>query len=155
MSEKVKVIKVADPKGGEELVFKFVPRQSNNEDINCDTICPYANICEKICDPNHLGEEGYNFVDFCAKVEIDRATEEAPDDEEASKTTYIPAEGSLEEAFKNHEDILKQIVDKDPVVRVSKLIDNFCCDFCDSYDEEHTNCTSDNRSCILRKLFIK
>ena len=151
-NKKCQIVRVTDEATGKERTFKYNVRRNSSEDVRCDEYCPYANLCEHICDPRNSTKKDSNFSEFCGTVEFDIDKEL---EDETQRVTYIPAEGSLEEAFKDEEDLLTQVVGKDPVIRVSKLINNFCCDFCDSYNEEHSNCTADNRSCILRKLFIK
>jgi hypothetical protein len=68
----------------------------------------------------------------------------------------IPVPGSLEEGFKNEKDIFQKLIEKNPTIRLSDLIEKVCSTgWCEEYNKEHTNCVASNKSCLMQDLFIK
>jgi hypothetical protein len=149
MSEqkKIKVIKV-DGENGEKFKFNFRPLYNVGDDeLVCETRCTYCDICNKIPDPRALGDKERCFEDFCGELG------EADDPENLN---MIPLPGSLEESFKDENDIFLKLIEKNPVIKLEDLIEKVCSSgWCEDYNKEHTNCNSKNRSCLMQDLFIK
>lgn len=143
--EKIRLVKVMTPKGERTLVFRPVNKAVDG--IICDTVCPYGDLCSKIIDPRNPDNPKLKFTDFCGDLGEDS------ENEENDLTEYIPVEGTIEENLYDFPDIFQTLIKNDPVVKVSDIIEKFCKDWCDSYDEEHTGCVSKNKLCMLHNLF--
>ena len=113
----------------EGLLFKEITVPEYK--LPCD-LCSYHGSCDNIRDPK--GRDDITFLDYCGEM----------------SDSMIPVEGTIEKVM--NVDILKMLVEKDPEVKVSKVIDSICPGVCDFYDKSHCNCNSTNRTCILRNL---
>ena len=149
MSEqkKVKVIKV-DGEDGAKFEFKFRPLFNVGDDeLVCETRCSYCDICDKIGDPRALKDNERCFEDFCGEL---------GETDDPENLNMIPMPGSLEEGFKNEKDIFQRLIEKNPTIRLSDLIEKVCSTgWCEDYNKEHTNCVASNKSCLMQDLFIK
>ena len=149
MSEvrKRKRLKV-EGENGEIFYFNFKPLSNVGEDeVVCETRCSYGDICDKIRDPRALSDPESSFQDFCGELgELDN-----PED-----CNIIPVPGTLEEGFREHKDIFSTLVEKNPTIRINDVIESICSTgWCGDYSEDHCNCLSSNKSCLLHDLFLK
>lgn len=144
--KKLKVVTVMTPKG--ERTLEYRPVTKAIEGIICDTECPYGKICGKIRDPRDPDNPKLRFTNFCGDLGEDA------EDEENDMSEYVPVEGTIEKGLYDFPDIFQTLIKDDPVVKISDIIEKFCKDWCDSYNEEHTNCNSKNKLCMLHNLFM-
>lgn len=128
--------------------------ENNNLELLCRYGCSYYKICPLLRDPMHLDDKEYCFIDFCQSLGVDS---------EGNRTDFAdmcPVEGTIETNLGDIDDIFQDIIDRDPLVKVSDIIEkvckgedselNFSC-----YNEGHTNCKYTNDMCILKSLFPK
>lgn len=145
--KKLKVIRV-DGENGKKFQFQFRPLFGVADDeLVCETRCPYCDICDKIRDPRALSDEDRCFEDFCGEL---------GETDDPENLNMIPVSGSLEEGFKNEKDIFTTLIEKNPTIRLNDLIEKICSSgWCEDYNKEHSNCVSSNKSCLMQDLFIK
>lgn len=120
--------------------FLFKQVTVPDDKLPCD-FCPYSRneFCDNIPDPN--GEPDKSFLDYCNDLSYEN---------EDSFAEAVPIEGTIEKVLGI--DLMETVIKKNPIVRVDKVIDTLCPDFCDQYSKDHKNCNSTNRTCILKKL---
>lgn len=106
-------------------------------------------MCDKIKDPRAGAEEGLTFLDFCSEL----GTDEVGVADERTVNS-VPVEGTIETELEDVVNIYESMVDKDPYVKLSDIIDCVCSGWCDVYTPDHSNCKSGNGSCILHSLFL-
>lgn len=128
------------------IVFKPVEMEEGGK-IVCDK-CYYSNICRYIPDPRNIGNKDYCFTDYCSDLSVDNSGNST------DLCNMIPLEGELEKLFTD-KSIFENIVSKDPIYRLSDLINKACPGMCEYYTEDHSNCSLNNKLCIFRELFIK
>ena len=115
---------------------------SDNSLYVCDELCPYYGLCNDIPDPRDIENTSKSFLDFCEQSE--------------DGNYYIPIEGSIEEYLdKKGYDMFQSILEYNPKIEITKLIDKVCSGWCENYDPSHCNCKSTNYTCILKNLFEK
>lgn len=154
MLKKIKMFEVDTPNGKRFLKFRPASVDSDKS-IICVSSCPYGKICGKLKDPRKPNDPNSHFSDLCNGLTTDTVKQEDSNKEEGKYILSLhPAEGSLEEAFFDDEDIFKQLIEKNPVVRINDVIDKTCSNWCDSYTPEKTNCNSRNKTCIMQDLFL-
>jgi len=146
-TKKHKNLKV-EGENGEVFHFNFKPVFNvAEEECLCETRCAYGDICSKIRDPRAISDDQRSFEDYCGELgEID----------DPENLNMIPVPGAIEEGFKNHEDIFNTLIKENPTIRLNDLIEKVCSTgWCSDYSEDHCNCVSSNKSCLLHDLFIK
>lgn len=120
----------------------FIFRQVDvpGDKLPCD-FCPYGSnsSCDNVEDPK--GRKGMTFLDYCNDLS-----------EEGKFKNAVPLVGTIEKVL--GADLLQEAIKKNPVVRVEQVIDTLCPNFCNEYEEGHSNCNSSNKLCILKKLLI-
>lgn len=140
--KKKKSIDVKNSATGKEYHFTFVSvGYDESHSFDCEKVCKYYNVCHLLPDPR--GNERYKFLDFCGI---------APIDKEGMDQNYIPQMGTLEENFKDDEDIMKILFDSNPSIPLRDFSDKVCKTFCDDYEPTHSKCTGCNANCILAPL---
>ena len=156
-----KRVKVDTPKGERYLTFRHVQslitKDGENKvvGVDCDKQCPYGKICEFFPDPRHLGDKNYAFCDFCADSGKDIDAEGADGSLHTDELkAYVPEERTIEN---NLGDVFPEITDiiqeKNPLIRLSTVIDGVCEGLCSMYNKEHTECNVCNGLCLLHGLF--
>lgn len=146
---KIRTIKVKGKTGEFKFTYKPTPSDDEDEKLLCELYCPYDKICDKIRDPRDIDDPDRNFSDFCGELGQDSED----DKEDEILKNFVPV--NLEESFKDYPDIFSQIIDKDPVVRLKKVIKCVCSGWCSDFDENFSKCKYENKSCILHELFSK
>lgn len=160
---KTKYIKMANKNKKVEVVinektysFKFLPvydDKENPEQIFC-TSCPLCDFCDLISDPKNPDNKERSFQDFCIET-----GDQTPEDmfSEGKFENLVPEISDvLKFANDFNQNIYKQMLQKDRYVRLGDVIDSFCGPdgyTCPVYNKDHTNCSSENGLCVLRKLF--
>lgn len=144
---KIKHITVKTPKGDRTLTYKSVEKPEN--DLVCFTKCPYGRVCESLYDPRDPGNDGANFADFCSNL-----GKEGSECEDSEVEAMVPVEGTIEENLSDLDDTFKQILKRNPMVRIDQVVNKVCSSWCDSYTEDHQNCNSKNGMCIMKDLFL-
>jgi hypothetical protein len=87
--KKEQIVKLVTDEDGNVREFKFdlvnyIPR---NVGLSiCSIACSYNEWCHKFPDPEHMGDRGLNFEDFCCALD------------ESDRWIPVPAKGSIEEA---------------------------------------------------------
>lgn len=153
--KKLKTIDVETPSGVKkvQMVPVLLDTSENAPELTdtiCTVCCPYGSICDKLRDPRCPSDDRKTLNDWCNDISMDGKKIEATD-----LAMYCPAEGSIEQLYEDDDDSMKQLLRLNPSVKLSTLIDTVCCDFCDMYNKEHSNCTYSNEMCICRGLFSK
>lgn len=138
-------VKVLTPKGERTLTYE----PTSGDTIVCLRGCVYKDVCDKIRDPRNPEDPDGAFTDFCSECANDL-------DEETQRVlaNCIPKPGTIEENLYDL-DIVQELIEKNPLVSVNKVIDSVCSGWCDSYNEKKSNCNARNGMCILRSIFIK
>ena len=144
--KKLKTVKVPTSNGEKVVVFRPIEDIPTSHLI-CDKECPYGKCCSFIPDPRDPGNEELSFIDFCNDLG-------ANEGEDSDLTSMVPKEGTLEEIFKDQPDILQKIAGNKKLVYLDEVIDKCCPDICEYYNKEHSECTLENKMCILRGLFV-
>lgn len=153
-TNKVKSVKVEVKE--KNFTFRFHPVYDdveNPEQLFCES-CPLFSFCDLLSDPREPDNKETSFQDFCIATG-DQALQEVLNDD---KFENLLPEVSDVLVYTKHmdEDIYKKLIQKDPYVKVAEVIDCMCGPngyTCPMYNPEHTNCSSTNGICILRKLF--
>lgn len=135
--EKLEKVKINTPKGERELIFKRVDAEALNF-LECDNYCPYSKICADISDPRDPTNKNLSFLDCCRSVDLEN---------------MVPVEGTLEDNLSDICDVFKNLIEKDKLVPIKRVIDSICKGWCDDYNESHSNCNGKNLTCILKSLF--
>ena len=144
---------------GKSFTFRFKPVSEVNlkpEDLICEVACPLNSVCDKLKDPRDLNDETACFNDFCLAIgDPDKSAEEILNDE--SQENLMPdIEDVLKFAEETNHDIYQEIIDSDPYVKLADVIDCVCGEEgfdCSFYSKDHSNCTSKNGLCILKRFF--
>lgn len=144
--DKLKRVKVDTPLGVKYLTFSPVSEIPTDELI-CTKYCSYHEVCGKLPHPSDPTNEDLSFTDFCNDLG------EKEGDEDLALT--FPCKGELENLFKDDKSILQIIVGKNPIYRLTDIIDSCCPGMCELYNKEHSKCTERNRMCIFSSLLIK
>lgn len=153
MAKKLKRVKVMTQKGERVLVFRPI-KDIPTEQVICETECPYGKICDKIIDPRNPNNPDFKFTDFCGDLgEIMEEESESEKSKNEDLTEYVPVEGTIEENLYDFPDIFQTLIEKNPMVRISDVIDKCCSSWCDSYTKDHSNCNTKNKLCIMHDLF--
>lgn len=142
--DKIKRVKVLTPSGDKFIIYRPL-EEIPTDKLICDENCPYGKSCGKLPDPRDPDNEELSFTDFCNSLGENEGDSE-------SLVSMVPAEGELENLFKDREDILQIILENNPVYSLTNIIDSCCPDMCESYDKSHSYCTLENKMCILRPL---
>ena len=129
----------------ESIVFKPVEIDTSRC-IVCDK-CYYTKLCRYLPDPRYMNNKDYCFTDYCSDLSVDN------NGSNTELCNMIPLEGELERVFKD-KNIFKNIIDSDPLYKLSELIDKACPGMCEFYNKDHSGCSVDNKLCIFRELFI-
>lgn len=150
MIDKLKKIKVTTPKGDRSLLFIKYDLPSTGGRIPCTSKCPYAEICDYLPHPEQPDNEDVSFVDFCGAIGQDAGGDESDMD-------LIPVKGTIERSLKDilNPDVYQKLLKEQKLIPVDSVVDSFCPGWCDSYKKDHSGCTIDNTSCLMRELFIK
>ena len=154
MAKKNKKVEVVI--NGKTYSFKFYPvydNPENPEQIYC-TSCPLLNFCDLISYPNDPDDQQKTFQDFC--IETGDQTPENIFNDGGFENLVPEISDVLRFANDFNQNIYKQILQKDKYVRLGDVIDSFCGPdgyTCPVYNKDHTNCSSENGLCVLRKLF--
>ena len=147
---KEKTVKIKDKKTGKINSIPYRPvdlSKLNEKEILCFKECKYSKVCDKLPDPSNMEDNGRCFTDFCSSLG-DKTEENNKGDkslEDPSLCQMVPKEGSLEELFKDKEDILQLLIKKGTLININEFIDKVCpkCKF------------SENKMCLLRDIFLK
>lgn len=155
MKKRMRVAKVSTEDGKEiSVVFRPViiddnePDERKNRLVNgyvCTTDCKYRDICKHLTDPRTPGKG--EFVSCCNDMVNNDVT----------LAEMVPADDSLENAgIPGFEDIYSQVVKKNPLLPLSKIIDTLCPGTCSLYRKDHSLCRKDGNNflCILNGLFM-
>lgn len=147
---KNRLVTVETPKGKKRILYT----KTEDSGLVCND-CPYNRVCKLIKDPRNPEDPEKTYVDFCAGLELKDFTPEPEESSEDSITMYHPVKGAIEDGLgKDYPDIIKTVIDSDPRVYVSDIIEEVCKGWCDEYTPERTHCNCNNMSCILRSLFL-
>lgn len=154
--EKQKRVKIETEDGTKYITYRPVESIPEKNTI-CNVYCRYSKICGRIPDPRNMDDEDSSYLEFCNSLGDNLGVEE--DEKTNNKGTeclsaMIPIEGSLEELYKDRKDILQIIIGKDPIYKLSDIIDNCCPGICEFYSADHSDCSIDNGMCILRGLLL-
>ena len=52
-------------------------------------------------------------------------------------------------------DVYQKLLKEQKLVSVDTVVDSFCPGWCDFYKSDHSGCSIENTSCLMRELFIK
>lgn len=153
-TERIKAVNV--DVNGKKLSFGFYPvpdDENNPEELFCNT-CPLHGFCNLIPDPRDPENKEVTFMDFCG------ATGDQSISETLSSDKYenlLPVVSDVIEYTKVlGSDVYQKIIEKDPYVKLSEVIDCMCGEGgypCPMYNKEHSNCSSSNLVCVLKNLF--
>jgi hypothetical protein len=155
-TNKVKTVEVEVK--GKKFTFRFYPvfdDIDNPEQIFC-TSCPLYSFCDLIPYPCDVDNEEATFQDFCIQTG-DKEYQEVLNEDKLENLVPDFSDALVFTKYVNS-DIFQKIVEKDPYVRLSDVIDSVCGPegyTCPSYNEQHTECTASNGLCILKRIFIK
>lgn len=138
---KIRVVNVDTPVGKRELTFVLELRRKNG---SCCGLCPYEDVCGQLPHPGKLDDPVYSFADFCR---------EALDPETTGSRDFVPKLGTLEQNLSDVIDPFKILVEKNRHFPLTTFIDHVCSGICADYDPEHTQCSCNNKFCLLRDLF--
>ena len=144
--KKLKKCKVTTPKGDRFLTFRPVSADIPLDQLICDAECPYSKVCDKLPDPRNPEDKDLCFMDFCGNLGDEESSQELGD--------MVPVDGTIEEALSDFPDIFQILIERNPVVRLKKIVDNFCSTWCDVYQSDYSMCCSENKSCIMNELFL-
>lgn len=110
----------------------------------CTEDCSYRQICPHLYDPRTEDKSG-KFVNFCNDLVS----------EDTSLAEMVPVEGTLENNIEGIEDIYKQVLGENPLIKLDTIIDKLCPGMCSMYCKDHSMCRRDgnNYSCLLNSLF--
>lgn len=151
---KYKSVKVETPQGERTLQYKCGERFLKSETpVNiCEADCSYYKVCRLLPDPTKPKDfKDFRFCDFCTRV-----AENASTDEEREIRHMVPVPGTIENELGDiYPRILDVILEKNPMIYLSDVIDCICEFNCDMYDENHSQCGAGNSMCLLQDLFIK
>ena len=138
-------VDVDTPKGKRTL--KFIKYSGKEDSRPCDAICPYAEMCEIIKDPRCPENPDRGFMDFCGELN---------EREDEKYLDLIPVKNTIEENLKDViGDTYQALIKKGKLVCINDVIDELCPGWCGNYNKEHSQCTSENKSCLLAGLFKK
>lgn len=144
---KLRRVSVETPNGTRYIMYRPIG-EIPTDSLICDTKCPYGEVCGKLPDPRFPDDKSYCYIDFCQSLG------EGEDKKSSDLSSMVPAEGELENLFKDNKPILKTILDTDPIVRLKKVVDCCCPEMCDLYKKDHSECSLENRMCFFRPYFI-
>lgn len=150
MDKKLRRVKVMTPEGEKYLMYRPIS-DIPKDCIICDSDCPYGKVCGELPDPRNPEDKDSCFTDFCNEI---GENNEKNGEESIEMSTYIPCDGELENFFSDKENVLQIIIGKDPVFKLTDIIDSCCPSMCDYYDKSHQDCTFENKMCIFRPLFL-
>lgn len=90
-----KILVVGDKK------FRLIPQENvREEELICETRCPYSDICYKLPDPRNPEDPDSNFEDLCTELgEFLEPGQNEEDPGRAEIINSIPAPGSLEAIY--------------------------------------------------------
>lgn len=146
--KKLKTVKVETPWGVRSLVYRSVSSDIPQDQLICDSACPYSNLCSVIRDPSCPEDTSRCYNDFCSMLG------ENEGDNDSELLNMVPVEGTIESFFSDGPDIYSQVFEKDPSIKLSEIKRRVCKCFCDDYDENSSEkCVSTNKACILSNLF--
>lgn len=145
--KKPKTVKIPMADGSNKQVILRPIEEIPTSHLICDKECPYGKCCAFIPDPRDPNNTELSFTDFCN----DLGSNEGDDPELSS---MVPKEGTVEELFKDQPNILQKIIGDKKLVYLNEVIDKCCPDICEYYNKDHSNCTLENKMCILRGLFV-
>lgn len=160
-NEKVKKlvrVKVDTPKGVRYLTFGPVESIPTDQLI-CSKSCPYGSICDKIFDPRNPDKfPEYTFTDFCAELGMgvvdDGNDSSDTSNQDESLMSMVPIKGTIESAFgDDYPDIFQQIIGNNSMIRVKDFIEKVCSKWCEHYKDDHSECRSSNKFCLLQNIF--
>ena len=143
--EKLVKVKITTPKGDKTLTFKKYGLDESDRRIPCTEKCPYSRTCELFPHPEYPDNSVVDFSDYCGSL--------GQDDD--SKLDLVPVKGTLEKNLRDMmtKDHFKKFIEEDRLVNIGSAIDSICSGgWCDLYNSEHTQCTSENGSCILHNI---
>ena len=142
-------VPVDTPKGRRCIKF-FRYSDEDNKRRPCEGLCSYSAVCESLPDPSHLEDKDKGFLDFCGNLGMGEDGEELE-----NLIDVIPAPESIEEALGDICDPYQELIKREKMVKIGKVIDVVCSGgFCSRYLPDHSRCTYENKSCILRPLFF-
>ena len=160
----LKKVKVNTPMGERTLIYRHVqPLEDENGKVrelgvDCDKQCPYGKICQHFPDPRHPELFGNktnpsSFCDFCADLALNIDDLNDSQADEVMKS-YVPEEGTIENNLGDvFPEINKIILEKNPMFRLTTIIDTVCSDLCEFYSKDHKECNFSNSMCLFRSLF--
>lgn len=140
-------VKVSTPKGDRYLMFQPFDDTEKMEKLPCESVCPYGiKVCEAMPDPRDPSNKAKCFANWC--TELGREA-----DQDKILVRSVPAAGTIESSLGDFKEIYQALLEKNPMVRLTEVIDCVCSGGCDMYNESHSNCNHENKFCILRNLF--
>lgn len=147
------IVKVQTPFGERHLTFHPVTIDREDENL-CETKCPYggngSGLCDKMRDPRDPENPNSYFMVFCQEINV--KSDLATPDKEIDMNSYVPAPMTVEENLMDVCDINREIIKRNPYVKLDKVIDSVCSGWCADYCADHSKCTSKNLSCIIPNL---
>lgn len=144
--KKLKTVEVETPWGTRSLVYRPVGSDIPQDQLICDSVCPYSKLCPIIRDPSCPEDTSRCYNDFCSML--------GEDDTDSELLNMVPVDGTIESLFSDGPDIYSQVFEKDPSIKLSEIRCRVCKNFCDDYDENSSEkCVSTNKACILSNLF--
>lgn len=153
--KKFKRVEINTPDGPKYLTYHLGENSIRpEEEISvCEVDCTYHNVCRWLPDPERLDDyDHFRFCDCCTRKGDLAETEE---DREIRRMCPLPGEIENVLGELGNPKIIDIILQKNPMIYISDVIDGICADSCDMYTPEHTNCTKDNPMCFLQDLFSK
>lgn len=151
--KKIKTVRVNTPNGIKTVSMAPITLDTTRElsDVICTECCPYGKLCGSLRHPEFPDDNSKTLNDWCVDVSfVDEKKTEIND-----LGCYYPISGELENLYPEGSDSLKQIMNKNPIIRLNEFIDKVCSGFCDQYNPEHSNCTFKNQTCICKELLLK
>jgi hypothetical protein len=152
VTKKVRV-KVTTPKGDKYLTYDWysVKQMEETHDSLCN-FCPYSSsICDNLADPRNPDDPNSSFTDFCTELD----TIDLENGKQVNLSYYHPEEGTIEKELDGVIDISQCTIQRGRRVKLEDVIDCVCPDCCDMYKKDHSGCTQDINTCILKELFKK
>ena len=119
--------------------------------LSCQ-LCPYNKVCELIPNPDDPKDGDGSLAEFCSDNLVCDSDETFPDSN-GREYDYIPVEGTWENNFPDLF-LMKNLVKRDPLVRLSEVVNSVCADWCGSYKSDMSGCKNED-ICILKRLFEK
>lgn len=151
--KKIRSVLVNTPDGVKAVSMAPITLDTTRElkDVICTECCPYGKLCGSLRHPEFPEDNSKTLNDWCIEVSFTNEKHNEVND----LGYYYPMPGELENLYPEGNDSFKQLMQKNPIIRLDEFIDKVCSGFCDQYNSKHTNCTFENQTCICKELFLK